>query len=200
MLWGLSALSRARRFRLTPARLTAIVRNGSSDGLLTVPSMLNWLKVQTARRAAGEQSPGRAMDDPYEEAMAACPPQPSSHLMSAIRNTASALGTEVWRGPIRRHRGRIIVILARQLADANQRLSSSYWTGADGHNVGEDVFQAYGIALGVVRRARSLEELIAALIAASAAYRSRPGDPDGYGSATLGEIERDLKVLSDQIA
>lgn len=132
--------------------------------------------------------------------MAACPPQASAQLMSAIRSTTSALGSEPWNGPLRRHRGRIIVILARQLADANQRLGSSYWTGADGHNVGGDVFQAYGIALGVARRARSLDELLGSLIAASATYRGGAGDPDGYGSATLGEIERDLKALSDQIA
>ena len=132
--------------------------------------------------------------------MAACPPQASAQLMSAIRSTASALGPEPWHGPLRRHRGRIIVILARQLADANQRLGSSYWTGADGHNVGRDVFKAYGIALGVARRSRSLEELRETLIAASATYRGGPGDPDGYGSATLGEIERDLKALSNQVA
>jgi len=132
--------------------------------------------------------------------MAACPPQAAAQLMSAIRSTASALGSEPWHGPLRQHRGRIIVILARQLADADQRLGSSHWTGADGHNVGRDVFQAYGIALGVARRARSLEELIETLIAASATYRGGPGDPDGYGSATLGEIERDLKALSAQVA
>jgi hypothetical protein len=91
----------------------------------------------------------------------------------------SALGSEPWHGPLRRHRGRIIVILARQLADANQRLGSSYWTGADGHNVGRVVYQAYGIALGVARRARSLVELTETLIAASATYRGGPGDPDG---------------------
>ncbi len=176
------------------------MRQGPLDGLLTAPSMLNWLKAQTARRTAGAQSPSGAADDSYQEAMAACPPQASPHLMSAIRDLASTLGPELSRGPLRRHRGRVIVILARQLADANQRLGSSHWTGADGHNVGRDVFQAYGIALGVVRRARSLEDLIETLIAASATYRAGPGDPDGYGSATLGEIERDLKALSDQIA
>lgn len=132
--------------------------------------------------------------------MAACPPQVSPDLMSAIRSTASALEAETWHGPLRRYRGRIIVILARQLADASQKLGSSYWTGADGHNVGRDVLQAYGIALGVTRSAGSLDELTETLIAASEAYRSSPGDPDGYGSATLGEIERDLKALSDEIA
>lgn len=162
--------------------------------------MLNWLKAQTARRTAGQQSSRTAADEALAEAMAACPPQASPHLLSAIRSTASTLGSEPWQGPLRHHRGRIIVILARQLADANQRLSSSHWTGADGHNVGRDVFQAYGIALGLARRARSLDELMETLIAASATYRSRPGDPDGYGSATLGEIERDLKALSDPIA
>lgn len=162
--------------------------------------MLNWLKAQTARRTAGRQSSRTAADEALAEAIAACPPQASPDLMSAIRSTASALGSEPWQGPLRHHRGRIIVILARQLADANQRLGSSHWTGADGHNVGRDVFQAYGIALGVARRARSLDELMETLIAASATYRSSPGDPDGYGSATLGEIERDLKALSDQIA
>ena len=129
--------------------------------------------------------------------MAACPPQASSQLMSAIRSAASALGSEPWHGPLRHHRGRIIVILARQLADANKRLGSSYWTGPDGHNVGLDVFKAYGIALAVAGRARSLDELKATMTAAAAAYRERPGDPDGYGSATFGEIERDLKALSD---
>ena len=162
--------------------------------------MLNWLKAQTARRTAGQKSSPTTADESFEEAMAACPPQAAAQLMSAIRSTASALGSEPWQGPLRHHRGRIIVILARQLADANQRLSSGHWTGADGHNVGRDVFQAYGIALGVARRAWSLDELMETLIAASATYRSSPGDPDGYGSATLGEIERDLKALSDPIA
>ena len=177
-----------------------MVPNGPSDGLLTAPSMLNWLKAQTARRTAGQQSSRTAADESFEEAMAACPPQALAQLMSAIRSTASALGSEPWQGPLRHHRGRIIVILARQLADADQRLGSSYWTGADGHNVGQDVLQAYSIALGVARRAGSLEELIETLIAASATYRGGPDDPDGYGSATLGEIERDLKALSGQIA
>jgi hypothetical protein len=159
--------------------------------------MLNWLKAQTARRTAGEQGAHRAADDPYREAVAACPPEASPRLMSAVRDTATALGAPLSRGNLRRHRGRIIVILARQLADANQRLSSSHWTGPDGHNVGRDVFQAYGIALDVARGARSLEDLITTLSRAAAAYRERPGDPDGYGSATFGEIERDLKALAD---
>jgi hypothetical protein len=52
----------------------------------------------------------------------------------------------------------------------------------------------------VVRKApSSLDELKATMTAAAVAYRERPGDPDGYGSATFGEIERDLKALSDQI-
>jgi hypothetical protein len=105
--------------------------------------MLNWLKAQTARRTAGQRSSRTAADESFEEAMAACPPQASSQLMSAIRSAASALGSEPWHGPLRHHRGRIIVILARQLADANKRLGSSYWTGPDGHNVGLDVFKAY---------------------------------------------------------
>ena len=162
--------------------------------------MLNWLKAQTARRTAGQQSSRTAAEESFEEAMAACPPQASSQLMSARRSAASALGSEPWHGTRRHPRGRIIVILARQLADANKRLGSSYWTGPDGHNVGLDVFKAYGIALAVAGRARSLDELKTTMTAAAAAYRERPGDPDGYGSATFGEIERDLKALSDQIA
>jgi len=149
--------------------------------------MLNWLKARSAQRAIGES---------YREALAAGPAQASPRLISAIRDTASALGPRLAGGTFRRHRGRIIVILARQLADANERLGSNYWTAGDGHNVGRDVFQAYGVALEVARRARSMDELIETLAVAAAAYRDRPGDPDGYGSATLGEIERDLTLLA----
>ena len=151
--------------------------------------MLNWLKAQRARRAIREAR---------QEALGACGPRPPRHLMSAITATATDLGPRLSRGELRPLRGQIILILARQLADANERLRSSHWTGSDGHNVGRDVLQAYGLALGVVRGSGSIEDLIDTLASQSTAYRDRVGDPDGYGSATLGEIERDLRHLSAQ--
>lgn len=91
--------------------------------------------------------------------------------MSAITETATALGLRLSQGELRPLHGPIILIVARQLADANERLSSSHWTDSDGHNVGRDVLQA---------------------------YRDRSGEPDGCGSAALGEIERDLRHLPAQ--
>ncbi len=153
--------------------------------------MLNWLKAQRARRAIREAR---------QEALGACGPRPPRHLMSAITATATDLGPRLSRGELRPLRGQIILILARQLADANERLRSSHWTGSDGHNVGKDVLQAWALAAGVVSRSGSgsIEDLIETLASQSTAYRSRFGDPDGYGSATLGEIERDLQHLSAQ--
>lgn len=151
--------------------------------------MLNWLKARRARRAILEAR---------QEAIQACAKRPPRRLMSAITETASALGLRLSQGELRPLRGRIILILARQLADANERLGSSHWTGSDGHNVGRDVLQAYGVALGAVRGSGSIEALVEALASQSRAYRDRAGDPDGYGSATLGEIERDLRHLSAQ--
>jgi len=153
--------------------------------------MFNWLKTQRLRRAIQESR---------REACEASPKRPSQPMMSAMKETSSALGLSLSGGPLRRLRGRIILILARQLADANERLNSSYWTGPDGHNVGQDALQAYGVALEVVRKAGSLPDLIESLTVQSAAYRGRAGDPDGYGSATLGEIERDLRNLAAQMA
>ena len=153
--------------------------------------MLNWLKFRSARRAMGESC---------REAVAAGPPRASPRLIAAIRDTVAALEPQLSRGALQRHRGQVIVILARQLADANERLSSNHWTGANGHNVGRDVLQAHGVALTVVRKARSMDELLESLADASADYRGQAGDPDGYGSATLGEIERDLKALTASTA
>lgn len=161
--------------------------------------MLNWLNTMRVRRAVRASS---------LEAIEASATPPSQQLSSAIEQTASALGLRLSPGRLRPLRGRIILILARQLADANKRLGSSHWTGSDGHNVGQDVLQAYRIALGVVRGTGrdgtrppgSVDELIEALVRASADYRNRAGDPDGYGSATLGEIERDFRQLSAQAA
>lgn len=149
--------------------------------------MLNWLKAQRARRAIRESR---------REACEASPRRPSHRLMSAIKETASALGPRLSQGRLRRFRGPIILALARQLADANERLSSSYWTGPDGHNVGRDVLQAYAVAIAVVRGAGSMEDLMETLTVQVTAYRGREGDPDGFGSATLGEIERDLRRLA----
>lgn len=151
--------------------------------------MLNWLKARHARRAILEAR---------QEAIQASAKRPPRRLMSAITETASALGLRLSQGELRPLRGRIILILARQLADANERLGSSHWTGSDGHNVGRDVLQAYGVALGAVRGSGSIEALVETLASQSTAYRDRAGDPDGYGSATLGEIERDLRHLSAQ--
>lgn len=156
--------------------------------------MLNWLKTQRARRSLHEAQ---------REAIEASTKPPASRLKSAIKDTASVLGAPLAKGTLRRLRGPIILILARQLADANERLGSSYWSGPDGHNVGRDVLRAYAIAVEAVRGTASdtagpsgsLEAVVDSIAQHAEDYRSRAGDPDGYGSATLGEIERDLRQL-----
>lgn len=159
--------------------------------------MLNWLRDLRTRRAV--QAARR-------EALRVCGGRPSRQIKSAIQKTSAAVGPSLTSDGLRRHRGRVVFILARQLADANERLGKSYWTGPDGHNVGRDVLQAYGVALGVCRGSgsdggrppASIAELIERLTEQSAIYRSSALDPDGYGSGTLGEIERDLLHLQAQ--
>jgi hypothetical protein len=158
--------------------------------------MLKWLKSRREIRAIKEsrfEALKVLSDRPNRK-------HPSLRLVSAITQTATQLGPLLSHGGLRRHRGAIILILARQSADAGERLSSSYFNGPDGHNVGQDVFQAYSLAAGTVRVTAAapranLEDLLEAIVKQSAAYRARPGDPDGFGSATLGEIERDLRSL-----
>jgi hypothetical protein len=122
-------------------------------------------------------------------------------LRAAIVETAAALTPKVLGPRFRPWRDELILIFARQLADATMRLSSSHWSSGGGRNVGMDVLQARGRALAALtalagRRPRDpLAALLAALDELMAAQRAAPGDDDGYGVATLGEIRRDVERL-----
>ena len=128
---------------------------------------------------------------------------PSPRLAAAIESVAREL-TEARLGQgLAGLRPRLILIFARQSEDASRRLSDSHWTSDQGHNVGRDVYDAYRSALGTFlivldRRPRSktpLQETIDAIEARKPPLRIAPADPDGYGLATLGEIQRDLSRL-----
>lgn len=128
---------------------------------------------------------------------------PSPRLAGSIEQVAEKL-TEVRLGKgLVQLRPQLILIFARQSEDAARRLSDSYWTSDRGHNVGKDVYKAYSAALGAFlivldHRPRSKTPLlhaIAAIEALKAPLRIEPADPDGYGLATLGEIQRDLSGL-----
>ncbi len=124
-------------------------------------------------------------------------------LRSAIVETAAGLTPRALGSRFAPYREELILILARQLADANRRLSSGHWSSGGGRNVGMDVLQAQGAALAAVkalaaRRPRPrdpLGALLKALDELIAARRAAPGDDDGYGIATLGEIRRDVERL-----
>jgi hypothetical protein len=100
-------------------------------------------------------------------------------------------------------RPRLILVFARQSADAAEKMASSYWTSDRGVNVGHDVFRANQTALTtflnvIDRRPRSRSALLDAVTAIEAlttAWRIAPGDTDGYGLGTLHEIRRDLATL-----
>ena len=124
-------------------------------------------------------------------------------LRSAIVATAAALSPGDLGPRFRPYRDELILIFARQLADANMRLSSSHWTSGSGRNVGHDVLRARQGALETLRRVAALKPpprdplgaLLGALEDLMTAHRQAPGDDDGYGIATLGEIHRDLTRL-----
>lgn len=134
-------------------------------------------------------------------ALLGAPPSPG--LASAVGEIEKVLTRERVGPGLAILRPRLILIFARQSADARLRLSSSHWTSDGGHNVGRDVLQAYGAALGAFlavldRRPRSRTPLLDAAVAIEALttdWRTAPGDPDGYGIATLHEIRRDIADL-----
>jgi len=141
---------------------------------------------------------------PVLEAVSALLPEPPSPRLAAAIETLAREVTDKRLGRrLASLRPHLILIFARQAEDAGRKLSDSYWTSDRGHNVGQDVFAAYGAALRAVlavldRRPRSRTPLLDAVTAVEAlmpALRIEPADPDGYGLATLHEIRRDLASL-----
>ncbi len=128
---------------------------------------------------------------------------PSPGLASAVGEIEKVLTHERVGPGLAILRPRLILIFARQSADATMRLSSGHWTSDRGHNVGMDVLRAQGLALVAFlavldRRPRSKRPLLEAAVAIEALttdWRAAPGDPDGYGIATLHEIRRDIADL-----
>ncbi len=128
---------------------------------------------------------------------------PPEGLRAAIIETGETLTPRALGPRLRPYRDELILIFARQLADANRRLSSSHWASGSGRNVGHDVLRARHGALETLRRVAALRPpprdplgaLLIALENLMTAHRQAPGDDDGYGIATLGEIRRDVERL-----
>lgn len=146
---------------------------------------------------------GRRRPSALEAVSALLDAPPPPRLAAAVDEVAGVLSEQRLGRAFAGHRPRLILIFARQSADAAMRLSSSHWVSDGGHNVGRDVLQAYGAALGAFlavmdRRPRSRTPLLDAVVAIEGlipAWRAGPGDPDGYGVATLHEIRRELADL-----
>lgn len=125
----------------------------------------------------------------------------SPDLRTAIIETGASLTTKVLGPRFRAYRDELVLIFARQLADATRRLSSSHWSSGGGRNVGMDVYGAHGRALAALKALAAqrpqdpLGALLGVLDDLMAAQRAAPGDDDGYGIATLGEIRRDVERL-----
>lgn len=125
----------------------------------------------------------------------------SPELRAAVVQTGAGLTAKVLGPRFRPYRDELVLIFARQLADATRRLSSSHWSSGGGRNVGMDVYFAHGRALTALkalaaRRPRDpLNALLKLLDDLMDAQRAAPGDDDGYGIATLGEIRRDVERL-----
>ena len=125
----------------------------------------------------------------------------SPELRAAVVQTGAGLTAKVLGPRFRPYRDELVLIFARQLADANRRLSSSHWSSGGGRNVGMDVYFAHGRALTALkalaaRRPRDpLNALLKVLDDLMDAQRAAAGDDDGYGIATLGEIRRDVERL-----
>jgi len=93
--------------------------------------------------------------------------------------------------------------LAEQEALAMAHLGDSYWTDSyTGHNVGKDELAATrvlrAISLDPAAEGHDDPELYARWLLqhledAGHRYRSDHSDPDGYGIATIGMIERNLR-------
>lgn len=128
---------------------------------------------------------------------------PSPQLAEAIEVVGRELTQDRLGQGLAGLRPRLILIFARQSEDATRKLSDSHWRSDRGHNVGTDVHHAYAAALGTFvnvldRRPRSrtpLQDAVADIEALKPPMRVAPADPDGYGLATLGEIQKDLTAL-----
>lgn len=93
--------------------------------------------------------------------------------------------------------------LARQQAIAMAHLSDSYWTDSrTGHNVGMDELAATQIMRAICAEPAAkahdhpdlyAEWLLHQLDLASHKYRAAHTDPDGYGIATIGTVEHNLR-------
>lgn len=128
----------------------------------------------------------------------------SPALESAVVDTARALKPEALGPGLRPAYPALVLVLARQLADANARLASSHWSSGGGRNVGMDVLdaraRAQALLVAVAARRptprRPLSEFAEALDGLVAAQRNAAGDSDGYGLGTLREIQRDIAQLA----
>jgi hypothetical protein len=128
----------------------------------------------------------------------------SSALESAVLETARGLKPEALGPGLRGSYPALVLVFARQLADANARLASSHWSSGGGRNVGMDVLEARARAQAVLiavaaRRPvprRPLSDFAEALDGLVAAQQNAAGDPDGYGLGTLREIQSDIARLA----
>ncbi|MBZ9938976.1 CHAT domain-containing protein [Mesorhizobium sp. BR1-1-16] len=105
----------------------------------------------------------------------------------------------------------IMAIVMRQIVDGLEKASRSYWSTTDdqgvAYNVGNDILAAAGLAIFVMRqcagsnaaireRKELLEGLAGAIARARNDFKILVPDRDGFGSATMGEICRDLLALA----
>lgn len=128
----------------------------------------------------------------------------SPALENAVVETARVLKPQTLGRGLRASYPALVLVFARQLADANTRLASSHWSSGGGRNVGMDVLEARAraqallIAVAARRPAprRPLSEFAEALDGLVAAQRNAAGDSDGYGLGTLREIQRDIAQLA----
>jgi len=128
---------------------------------------------------------------------------PSPELIKAVTATANTLTDDLLGPRLRAQRPHLVLVFARQSADAARRMSSGHWTSDRGHNSGREVLHAHDQAINLfrqalaskARRGRPLDDTVAALDALIERQRDRPGDEDGYGLATLHEIRKDLARL-----
>lgn len=126
------------------------------------------------------------------------------------------LGAHTFPECLAEQRPRIEAILTKQLADARRRLSDNYWSSLDDygrrHNVGQDVLIAFADALQELLRVGSVggadasieigqavRNLTEAIRTSGKDLKVLSPDPDGYGSATTGEIVRDLEQLVEEL-
>jgi hypothetical protein len=129
-------------------------------------------------------------------------PDASPGLLSGADAAARALPPSLLGPHLRDRRIDLCLIFARQAADAERRLASSYFSFGGGRNVGHDVRDAHDRALRVLvntlteKPGSGLADVLAAHDALIEVYRQHALDPDGYGVATLGEIRRDLEGLA----